>query len=405
MTSATAGLVYHPPAEPQRKLSLVRKLAEVMGSVGHVPKSGRNNFHKYDYATEADIVAAVRTGMADRALMLIPTVVDTKWSPPDRQKDRLVTLTVRFTLHDGESGEALSFEVLGEGQDPGDKATYKALTGATKYALLKLFLIPTGDDPEQDDANPRGGQQSQQRTGQQGQQRGAQQSQSRNRQQPEQGPQGKQRGGQQSQPRNGQQPQQPPQEKQGSAQQGKPNQVAEQGERRTTSPASRDSRPPEQASRTEPPAGTAPTDAIGFGKHKAVRRTEAATEVLVEAAAEGEAMLKRQPNIFNAPALRTSLDAIHDELVLRNKAPVGTSAPQRATAAKCGFGPWKNQPISSMTDGELNAAVDMANEKLLEEPKAQWAPAMEANRDLLLAEISRRGMLAAQNGREPGSDG
>lgn len=383
MTSVTAGLVYHPPAEPLRKLSLVRKLAEVMGSVGHVPKSGRNNFHKYDYATEADIVAAVRTGMADRALMLIPTVVDTKWSPPDRQKDRLVTLTVRFTLHDGESGEALSFEVLGEGQDPGDKATYKALTGATKYALLKLFLIPTGDDPEQDDANPRGGQQNQQRTGQQGQQRGGQQSQSRNRQQP----------------------QQPPQEKQGSAQQGKPTQVAEQGERRATSPTPRDSRPPEQASRTEPPAGTAPTDAIGFGKHKAVRRTEAATEVLVEAAAEGEAMLKRQPNIFNAPALRASLDAIRDELALRQKGPVGTSAPQTATAAKCGFGPWKGKAISLMSDEELGAAVDMANQKLLEEPKAQWAPAMETNRDLLLAEITRRGMLAVQNGREPGIDG
>ncbi|WP_167371050.1 ERF family protein [Myxococcus virescens] len=364
----------------------MRKLAEVMGSVGHVPKSGRNKFHGYDYATEADIVAAVRTGLSERALMLIPTVVDTTWAAVDRQKgnsDRLVTLTVRFTLHDGESGETLSFEVLGEGQDPGDKATYKALTGATKYALLKLFLIPTGDDPEQDETPPRGGQQNQQRTGQQGQQRGAQQSQSRNRQQP----------------------QQPPQEKQGSVQQGKPNQVAEQGERRTTSPASRDSRPPEQASRTEPPAGSAPTDAIGFGKHKAVRRTEAATEILVEAAAEGEAMLKRQPNIFNAPALRASLDAIRDELALRQKAPVGTSAPQTATAAKCGFGPWKGKAISLMSDEDLGAAVDMANEKLLEEPKAQWASAMEANRELLLAEISRRGMLAVQNGREPGSDG
>lgn len=196
-----------------------------------------------------------------------------------------------------------------------------------------------------------------------------------------------------------------PQEKQGSAQQGKPNQVAEQGERRTTSPAPRDARPPEQASRTEPPAGTAPTDAIGFGKHKAVRRTEAATEVLVEAAAEGEAMLKRQPNIFNAPALRASLDAIRDELALRQKGPVGTSAPQTASAAKCGFGPWKGKAISLMSDDELGAAVDMANEKLLEEPKAQWAPAMETNRELLLTEISRRGMLAVQNGREPGFDG
>src|SRR5699024_6730814 len=36
------------------------------------------------------------------------------------------------------------------GQDAGDKAVYKAITGATKYALMKVFMIPTGDDPEQD---------------------------------------------------------------------------------------------------------------------------------------------------------------------------------------------------------------------------------------------------------------
>ncbi|WP_158629021.1 ERF family protein [Corallococcus sp. AB030] len=133
--------------------SLVRKLAEVMGEVERVPKSGRNDFHRYDYATEADIVSAVRKAMADRALMLIPSVVKTEWREVERNKggkDRIATLTVRFTLTDGDSGEERSFEVLGEGQDQGDKATYKALTGAVKYALLKLFLIPTGDDPEDD---------------------------------------------------------------------------------------------------------------------------------------------------------------------------------------------------------------------------------------------------------------
>ncbi|RKI34555.1 hypothetical protein D7Y27_33160 [Corallococcus sp. AB004] len=140
-------------AEKAPVRSLVRKLAEVMGEVERVPKSGRNDFHRYDYATEADIVSAVRKAMAARALMLIPSVVKTEWRDVERNKggkDRIATLTVRFTLTDGDSGEERSFEVLGEGQDQGDKATYKALTGAVKYALLKLFLIPTGDDPEDD---------------------------------------------------------------------------------------------------------------------------------------------------------------------------------------------------------------------------------------------------------------
>lgn len=142
------------------KRSLIRKLAEVMGDVERVPKSGRNDFHKYDYATEADIVSAVRAGMASRLLMMVPTVLSDTWV--DRQKGRLVKLRVRFTVHDGESGEEMSFEVLGEGEDQSDKATYKAMTGAVKYALLKLFLIPTGDDPEQDEPPQKGrGQQNQ----------------------------------------------------------------------------------------------------------------------------------------------------------------------------------------------------------------------------------------------------
>ena len=37
--------------------ALAKKLAEVMAAVERVPKRGRNDFHKYDYATEADIAA------------------------------------------------------------------------------------------------------------------------------------------------------------------------------------------------------------------------------------------------------------------------------------------------------------------------------------------------------------
>lgn len=139
-------------ATPNR--SLVRKLAEVMGEVGYIPKSGRNEFHKYNYATEADIVAAVREKMAKRLLMIFPDVEKSEFRTVEKKsggKDFICTLTVNFTVEDGESGETRSFRVVGEGQDVGDKASYKALTGAEKYAILKLFLIPTGDDPEKDE--------------------------------------------------------------------------------------------------------------------------------------------------------------------------------------------------------------------------------------------------------------
>lgn len=135
------------------KKSLVSKLAEVMGEVGRVAKNGRNNFHGYDYATEADISDSVRGGLAARGIMIVPSVEKTEWEkiPVKGGEQKLCTLTVCFTVMDGESGESFKLTVIGQGADNSDKATYKAMTGAEKYMLLKLFMIPTGDDPERDD--------------------------------------------------------------------------------------------------------------------------------------------------------------------------------------------------------------------------------------------------------------
>jgi len=131
--------------------TLVQKLAAVMAQVERVPKNGWNDFHKYHYATEADLSDAVRSSLARFGVMLIPTVDKLEWREVQGKNgtEKIATLTVRFTATDGK--DKLEFTVIGEGQDRGDKATYKAMTGATKYALLKLFLIPTGDDPEKDE--------------------------------------------------------------------------------------------------------------------------------------------------------------------------------------------------------------------------------------------------------------
>jgi hypothetical protein len=134
-----------------KPLNLIQKLASVMAAVHTIPKSGHNQFHNYDYATEADINAGVRKALAQVGVMLIPSVDKLEWREVETKsgKERIATLTVTYTATDGI--EERKFTVIGEGQDRGDKATYKAMTGAGKYALLKLFLISTGDDPEQEE--------------------------------------------------------------------------------------------------------------------------------------------------------------------------------------------------------------------------------------------------------------
>ena len=133
--------------------SLVKKLAEVMSEVKRVPKNGFNKFHKYQYATESDVSDLVREELAKRSVMLFPSVISHESREHKNRSgstEYISTIEMEFTFVDGESGETMAFKTVGEGQDAGDKAYYKAMTGATKYALMKVFLISTGDDPEAD---------------------------------------------------------------------------------------------------------------------------------------------------------------------------------------------------------------------------------------------------------------
>ncbi len=137
-----------PKTESKPGTGLVAKLAWVMAGIKHVPKRGHNSFHDYHYATEADIADAVREGLAEQGVMIFPSVEKLEWREVETKsgKQAIATLHVRFTVTDGP--ESRDFLIVGEGQDGGDKAVYKAMTGAAKYMLLKLFLISTGLDPE-----------------------------------------------------------------------------------------------------------------------------------------------------------------------------------------------------------------------------------------------------------------
>jgi hypothetical protein len=137
-------------SEPQLSGALAKKLAAVMGAVKRVPKTGHNAFHGYDYATEADIVAAIRDELAQRHVILLPAILARTREPVGEKGQVLTHLDMEFTFIDGESGERETRPWLGAGTDKEDKGAYKAMTGGEKYFLLKTFLVPTGDDPEQD---------------------------------------------------------------------------------------------------------------------------------------------------------------------------------------------------------------------------------------------------------------
>jgi hypothetical protein len=136
---------------------LFAAMAAVLGEIRRVPKNGRNDFHKYDYVTEGDLVDAVRDILSAHGMSFWPSVVEHKEEEVKNARGKTefkatVTLSVTFAHSNGGS---VTTTWVGQGVDASDKAYYKAYTGAVKYALMKTFMVSTGDDPEQEEPGPR----------------------------------------------------------------------------------------------------------------------------------------------------------------------------------------------------------------------------------------------------------
>jgi len=133
---------------------IYKKILEVQKKIDAVPKRGFNAFHKYHYATEADILTVKETLNANGLIVLPTTLKEDTGFKPDGKSWAAVTLL--FRIVDVDSGEMLESQFTGYAEDSFDKAIYKATTGANKYFYLKFFGIATEDDPEREDATPPG---------------------------------------------------------------------------------------------------------------------------------------------------------------------------------------------------------------------------------------------------------
>lgn len=143
--------------------TLVGKLAQIMADTPWVEKKGRNAFFNYDYAKEADILDAIREKLAQHGVFVFTSVEsmefrETSKKTRDGSPMNLVFVKTRHTFSDGDSGESIEVFGYGCGEDSGDKAIYKAITGAMKYFVSKNFLMSTGDDPEKDEEKEERGQ-------------------------------------------------------------------------------------------------------------------------------------------------------------------------------------------------------------------------------------------------------
>lgn len=152
------------------KLNLYQRLLKISDEVGIVAKSMTiklSNTNSYKAVAEADVINAVKPLEVKYGIFSFPIshdVIESKELEREYIRNGIkitvidqfvrVRSNYRFVNVDNPS-EYIDTSALGDGVDSQDKSTGKAQTYADKYALLKTYKIPTGEDTDQEASKER----------------------------------------------------------------------------------------------------------------------------------------------------------------------------------------------------------------------------------------------------------
>ena len=126
------------------------KLRKALKEKGILKKGATNDFDKYNYFSEAQYKVLFTELFSEHGLELKPNEIEYSMFEGTEKQANGRNVKIEFTLYDIETGFYETSIVTGEGIDKGDKAGYKADTGALKYYLANTFMVATGDDPEKE---------------------------------------------------------------------------------------------------------------------------------------------------------------------------------------------------------------------------------------------------------------
>lgn len=143
------------PDPAARPLNILERINAIQQEVTYLQKDGRvkvktkqGGEFEYPAVTHDAVVAALRQHLVERGVVIVTEPVEHEFRADFKMT--LLRVRVSFRCMDTfpEPGSTLDVEVYGYGQDLGDKGPGKALSYAVKYALLKTFLLETGESDE-----------------------------------------------------------------------------------------------------------------------------------------------------------------------------------------------------------------------------------------------------------------
>ena len=126
-------------------MNIHQKINAIMSEVTYIYKDGQISFGqtKYRAVTEENVLSIIRPKLIKYHINIYP--FDLQMS----KEGQITSSVMKFMVVNADNPDDF-FLVMsgGQGSDTQDKGAGKSITYAEKYCLLKLFLVPTGDDPD-----------------------------------------------------------------------------------------------------------------------------------------------------------------------------------------------------------------------------------------------------------------
>lgn len=149
--------------QAEQSLTIHQRIMKILADVGAIKKEGRNERQGYSFRGIEHIMNGVHSLFAAYGVYITFEVLELiREVRPNKEGNNLIfsIVKVRYDFT-GEDGQKASSVAMGEGMDSGDKSLNKAMSGALKYAIQQMLLIPTqdmkdaeGDEDLDPDDNP-----------------------------------------------------------------------------------------------------------------------------------------------------------------------------------------------------------------------------------------------------------
>jgi len=149
-------------------MNIYQKIIKVMESVEYLKKDDTVGSGKSQYKAISDekVKVSIRNQMIANKLVMFRVSVDTETISREYEQyndfkkiteskiQHFCKVKSTYKIVNAENPEeSIEIQSIGHGVDPQDKAAGKAMTYASKYAMLDTFIIPTGEDSDKTHSN------------------------------------------------------------------------------------------------------------------------------------------------------------------------------------------------------------------------------------------------------------